>query len=44
VRKFMAEPELAREAGREARRATLGRHGLQRFLSDWDALLERVGG
>jgi hypothetical protein len=42
ARGFLAEPERAREAGREARRAALDRYGLDRFLADWDALLEEV--
>jgi hypothetical protein len=43
ARGFLAEPELAREAGRAARAAALERYGLARFLSDWDDLLEEVG-
>jgi glycosyltransferase involved in cell wall biosynthesis len=43
VRAFLAEPERAREAGRAARAAALERYGLERFLSDWDDLLEEVG-
>lgn len=42
VRRFVAEPEAAREAGRAARRAALGRYGLERFLADWDQLVEEV--
>ena len=42
LRRFVAEPELARAAGAAAREAALARHGLARFLSDWDALLEEV--
>jgi len=42
VRDFVAEPERAREAGRAARRAALARYGLDRFLNDWDQLLEEV--
>jgi hypothetical protein len=42
VRRFVAEPGLAREMGREARRAALARHGLERFLRDWDELLDAV--
>ena len=36
------DPDLARERGHAARDAALERYGLQRFLSDWDALLEEV--
>jgi glycosyltransferase involved in cell wall biosynthesis len=43
ARRFLADRELARETGREARRAALDRHGLERFLADWDELLEAVG-
>ena len=43
ARGFLAEPERAREAGRAARAAALERFGLERFLADWDALLEEVG-
>jgi glycosyltransferase involved in cell wall biosynthesis len=39
VRRFVADGERAREAGRAARRAALERYGLQRFLDDWDELL-----
>ncbi|MEA2268121.1 MAG: hypothetical protein QOC64_731 [Solirubrobacteraceae bacterium] len=42
TRAFLAEPERAREAGRAARAAALGRYGLERFLADWDDLLEEV--
>jgi glycosyltransferase involved in cell wall biosynthesis len=42
ARGFLAEPERAREAGRAARAAALERFGLERFLADWDALLEEV--
>jgi hypothetical protein len=42
LRGFVAEPERAREAGRAARAAALGRYGLERFLADWDALLEHT--
>jgi glycosyltransferase involved in cell wall biosynthesis len=44
VRRFVAESEAARAAGEAARRAALGRYGLQRFLSDWDRLLADVTG
>jgi Glycosyl transferases group 1 len=42
VRRFVAEPERAREAGLAARAAALERYGLERFLADWDDLLEEV--
>jgi glycosyltransferase involved in cell wall biosynthesis len=42
VRRFAADAELARAAGREARRAALDRYGLDRFLADWDELLAEV--
>jgi glycosyltransferase involved in cell wall biosynthesis len=37
-----ADPHLAREMGRAARAAALSRYGLERFLDDWNALLEEV--
>ncbi len=39
---LVADPDAAREAGRAARAAALGRYGLQRFLADWDDVLEGV--
>ena len=39
---FIAEPERAREVGLAARRAAVQRYGLDRFLSDWEALLSEV--
>jgi hypothetical protein len=39
---LVARPGLAREFGRAARRAALDRYGLERFLTDWDELLEEV--
>jgi hypothetical protein len=42
LRGFVNEPERAREAGRAARAAALERFGLERFLNDWDELLEEV--
>jgi glycosyltransferase involved in cell wall biosynthesis len=44
VRRFVADPDAAHEAGRAARRAALERYGLERFLADWDAALEEVAG
>ena len=42
VRRFLADPEAAAAAGRVAREAALARHGLARFLHDWDRLLKEV--
>jgi glycosyltransferase involved in cell wall biosynthesis len=42
ARDFLADPGRAREAGRAARAAALERYGLERFLADWDDLLEEV--
>jgi hypothetical protein len=42
ARRFLADADRAREAGLAAREAALQRFGLQRFLGDWDALLEEV--
>jgi hypothetical protein len=36
------DPEAARRMGAAAREAALVRYGLERFLDDWDALLEEV--
>ncbi|MFC7402369.1 glycosyltransferase [Citricoccus sp. GCM10030269] len=41
-RQWLDEPELAAEAGRAARSHAKDRYGLERFLADWDALVERV--
>ncbi|MBQ1024227.1 glycosyltransferase [Micromonospora sp. C95] len=38
--RFVAEPQRARVAGAEARAAAGERYGLDRFLADWDRLLE----
>jgi hypothetical protein len=40
----MNEPELARLAGKTARAAAVSRYGLDRFLDEWDDLLEQVAG
>jgi hypothetical protein len=37
--RLIADPDEARERGRAARAAALGRYGLERFLADWDALM-----
>jgi hypothetical protein len=42
VRTLIADPDRARAAGEAARSAALERYGLQRFLDDWDRLLEEV--
>jgi hypothetical protein len=42
LRDLVAEPELARELGTEARAHALHRYGLVRFLRDWDAVLGDV--
>jgi glycosyltransferase involved in cell wall biosynthesis len=42
VRRFAADPDLARAHGDKARSVALERYGLGRFLSDWDGLLEEV--
>ncbi|RAO33152.1 hypothetical protein ONO23_02905 [Micromonospora noduli] len=40
ARRFIAEPATARQAGSAARTAARDRYGLDRFLADWDRLLE----
>jgi glycosyltransferase involved in cell wall biosynthesis len=42
ARGFLADPDRARETGLAAREAALERFGLERFLADWDELLEEV--
>jgi glycosyltransferase involved in cell wall biosynthesis len=42
ARALVADPELARAQGEVGRRHALERFGLERFLSDWDRLLEEV--
>ena len=41
-RDYLADPEMAAEHGRRARRAACERHGLDRFLQHWDELLTEV--
>ncbi|HEU4487874.1 MAG TPA: glycosyltransferase, partial [Actinomycetota bacterium] len=41
---FMRDPEEARRRGKAGRAAALDRYGLERFLTHWDRLLERVAG
>ena len=40
--RFADDPDEARAAGRVARAGALARYGLDRFLSDWDDVLEEV--
>ncbi|MCZ7375560.1 glycosyltransferase [Micromonospora sp. WMMC250] len=40
ARRFIDEPATARQAGAAARTAARDRYGLDRFLADWDRLLE----
>jgi glycosyltransferase involved in cell wall biosynthesis len=42
VRRLVRDPEEARERGCAARAAVLERYGLERFLADWDDVLEEV--
>lgn len=42
-RRFLADPAAARAAGEMAREAALARHGLGRFLADWETLLADLG-
>ncbi|MGY1703929.1 glycosyltransferase [Geodermatophilus sp. SYSU D00697] len=42
VRRYLDDEDAARLAGKAARAAALERYGLQRFLTDWDRLLEEV--
>jgi hypothetical protein len=43
VWRFCSDAALAHSVGAAAREVALQRYGLDRFLADWDALLERVG-
>jgi glycosyltransferase involved in cell wall biosynthesis len=43
ARAFLDDPDAARAAGDAARAHALERFGLDRFLADWDELLEEVG-
>ncbi|MGW5672986.1 glycosyltransferase family 1 protein, partial [Micromonospora sp. NPDC003776] len=40
ARALVDDPSAARRAGAEARAAARNRYGLERFLADWDRLLE----
>jgi hypothetical protein len=42
LRELMAEPELARQMGKQAREYALRRFGLARYLADWNRLLTEV--
>jgi glycosyltransferase involved in cell wall biosynthesis len=42
VQDFAADPDRARRAGLAAREAALDRYSLDRFLADWDDVLEEV--
>jgi glycosyltransferase involved in cell wall biosynthesis len=42
ARRLVADPEQAQLMGKAARAAATARYGLDRFLADWDALLEEV--
>jgi hypothetical protein len=43
VRAFVRDPDRARETGQAARAAALERYGLERFVADWNDLLEELG-
>ena len=42
LRRMIDDPEEAAERGRAARAVALERYGLDRFLADWDEVLEEV--
>ncbi len=42
LRELVRDPEAARERGLAAREAALAHYGLERFLADWDEVLEEV--
>jgi glycosyltransferase involved in cell wall biosynthesis len=42
VREYLHDADAARLAGKAARAAARERYGLDRFLADWDRLLEEV--
>jgi glycosyltransferase involved in cell wall biosynthesis len=44
IRRLMDDPEQARLMGKAARESALARFGLNRFLNDWEELLEEVTG
>lgn len=41
-RRFIADPDWARQVGKHARAAALARYSVDRFLADWDRLLAEV--
>jgi len=44
LRRLIDDPDEARERGRAARTAALERFGLERFLAQWNELIEEVAG
>jgi glycosyltransferase involved in cell wall biosynthesis len=42
LREFIHDPDAARDAGAHARKVALDRYGLDRFLSDWNQLIDEV--
>jgi hypothetical protein len=42
LRTYRDDPELARAAGAVGRASALARHGVDRFLADWDRLLDQA--
>ncbi|CAA9242356.1 MAG: Glycosyltransferase [uncultured Actinomycetospora sp.] len=42
LRSYRDDPELARAAGAAGRASALARHGVDRFLADWDDLLDEA--
>ncbi|GEL26044.1 glycosyl transferase [Pseudonocardia sulfidoxydans NBRC 16205] len=44
LRRFVSDPDAARAAGAVARAAALEHFGLDRFLHDWDDVLDRAAG
>jgi glycosyltransferase involved in cell wall biosynthesis len=42
LRTFVADPDAARAAGQAARAHALSHYGLERFLAEWDRVLEEV--
>ncbi len=42
LRRYIADPEAARAAGKSARQIALKYFGLDRFLQEWDQLIEEV--
>ncbi|AOZ10597.1 glycosyltransferase [Cupriavidus malaysiensis] len=44
MRALLADPEFARELGREGMRTARKRFGIERFVADWDTALREVAG